>query len=199
MIADYTSFVRFNVVDSCSILNVVSSGTLYAATATAGCALSITEFVFYESCIKKINRQLPANAETIRSKVSELVRTGELVRVSIDLADLQDPRVAGKTSRHSMGELSTMIFAKKAGLAFMSDDGKAQRLAKSIEPSPPVQTTPHLLGWLVYTKTIDQNTAELCVREHRANGRDLEKQLTQCITEAIGLSPIAPAPQQPQS
>ena len=65
-------------------------------------------------------------------------------KIESNLDVLEKRRNLGK------GELSSIVFAKKAGQPFLTDDKGARNLAESILNKDQVQTTPHLCGWLFY-------------------------------------------------
>jgi hypothetical protein len=60
MAVDPRSFHLYNVTDTCSVWNVLSSATLYQTARSAGCNFICTAYVVYE-CLLKL-RQSPSEA-----------------------------------------------------------------------------------------------------------------------------------------
>jgi hypothetical protein len=78
---------------------------------------------------------------------------------------LHEVEILEKRKRLGKGELSSIAFAKRTGQAFMTDDQKARRLALEVIPGL-VQTTPHLLGWLLFEGTLEDSDKTIVIAEH---------------------------------
>ena len=87
--------------------------------------------------------------------------------------------------RLGKGELAALAFAKKAGLAFLTDDQKARRLGATVVASNRIQTTPHLFGWLVFCGLISDGDKGRVIDEHKTMRRPLAPYLEEMYMEAL--------------
>jgi hypothetical protein len=85
-------FNRTNVVDSCSIWNILSSLLLWSRARQAACYFSCTQFVVYECLHKKRSNQTPEDSLLQQRMTRELSSSG-IKRVQIDLEDLQEVEI----------------------------------------------------------------------------------------------------------
>lgn len=162
------SFVKYNVADSCSIWNILSSKVLYEAATSAAskCYFCCTKFVSYECLIRRRNNQSDTEIELRRRLIDERKRGHQFADYSLDIEDLQDMEVLENRKRLGKGELSSIILAKKTRQAFITDDKKARNLAEKILASNMVQTTPHLFGWLLYSNILSDSDKDSIIKEH---------------------------------
>jgi len=56
---DITTYHKLNVIDTCSIWNIISCPRIYSATIDALCYFSFTEYVHYECLFKKRSNSTP--------------------------------------------------------------------------------------------------------------------------------------------
>ena len=152
------SFVKYNVADTCSIWNILSSKVLYkAATSTASkCYFCCTQFVCYECLIRTRNNQSDAEIELKRHLIEERKRGDQFGDYSLDIEDLQDMEALENRKR----------LAKKTRQAFITDDKKARNLAEKVLEANMVQTTPHLFGWLLYSNILNDSDKTTVIKEH---------------------------------
>lgn len=181
---DITKFEKLNIIDTCSIDNLLSSETLYRAALTANCIFCYTKFVEYEMLYKnrkKINEhsmklQQKLKAETILNKF-------ECHSLSID--DLQEIEILEKRKKLGGGELSSIAFAKKINQCFMTDDSNARKLGQSVLGDKRVQTTPHLLGWLFYIRDLIDGDFPSIIKEHESYFRPLSEYFKEAYYESL--------------
>lgn len=161
-------FHRYNVLDSCSIWNVLSSNILFrsALSANPTCHFSCTEFVHYECLIRKRKSETDSERELRQRLVSERRRGEQFQSYNLSIEDLQDVKILENRKRLSLGELSSIVFAKKTQQAFMTDDKNARNLAETYLDSRMVQTTPHLFGWLIYLNVLVDSDKDKIIEEH---------------------------------
>lgn len=189
MALDVSRFHKLVVADTCSVWNVLSSRVLHAAGLAAGCSLSLTEFGVYE-CIHK-HRSRPTEPD--RELQRRLIRAreeGQFKSYRLDLEDLQDVAALErlrlrKGDRLSKGELAAIAFARKTQQAFLTDDQGARVLATTAMERTFVQTTPHMLGWLVFTGRLGDSDVGSIVAEHEALGRPLKRYFMEMYHEAM--------------
>lgn len=166
MNSDLTRFERFNVIDSCSIWNILSSSVIYNASLEAGCFYSFTNFVKYE-CLYKRGKQ-DRDGELL-DKLSKEIKNEKFKVCAITIDDLQEIDILENRKRLGKGELSSIVFAKKTNQAFLTDDKKARSLAISILGKSKVQTTPHLVGFCFYKRHLLDGDFASVVSQHLAS------------------------------
>jgi hypothetical protein len=194
---DHSRFDLLNVTDTCSIWNVLASRALLTAAQSARVSFCLTKFVQYE-CLHKPGHIRPERIE-LQRRLRHEVQSGRVVACSIDLEDLQDVDALEKRKSVSKGELSSMVFARKTKQAFMTDDGKAAKLARTMMPVEKVQTTSHLLGWLYFTGRLLDRDKETILAELVQLNRNLRNQVEAAYTEALRCRLIAQATPNPNS
>jgi predicted nucleic acid-binding protein len=180
---DPSSFHPVNVTDTCAVWNVLSSLRLYAAAKAAGCDFCMTAFVYYECLIKK--RGEPKETDkTLMERLRRAQRDGAFVAHASTIADLQ--RVAQLEQRKKLGkgELSSIAFAMKIGQAVMTDDQRARRLAHEVGHAP-VQTTPHLFGWLFFAGKLVEADKGAIIQQHVEMGQILKPHLERAYGMAM--------------
>ena len=166
------AFYNYNIIDSCSISNVLASLTLYRAAQLAKCQFYCTRYVIYE-CLHKRSSNISATFQIFRQRLNIVRDNGDFKCLNLSVEDLQEIDILESRKKLSKGELSSIVMARKTGQAFMTDDQKARKLAcEYIEPQK-VQTTPHLLGWLIFTSTLSDGDKDLIINEHEKMGRPL--------------------------
>lgn len=192
MAIDCTSFHLINVVDTCAIWNILSSRTLTSVALDARCHFSCTAFVYYEALYKP--RTAPTNEDLeLQQRLQQQLARGLFGQCSVDIADLQEIDILEKRRRLGKGELSSIVFARKAHLAFLTDDQKARNLAKTILELDRVQTTPKLFGWLVYTGRFVDSDKAAVIGEHEQFGGNLRVYLEDMYSEALRFRCLDPS------
>jgi hypothetical protein len=184
MQVDPTHFNPLNVVDTCSVWNILSSKLLYARAVVSKCFFSCTEFVRYE-CLSKKRKNVSSEDQELQSRLRTEIINGQFRSYGVDLEDLQDVGILQSRKRLSLGELSSIAFAKKTQQAFMTDDQKARRLAEQVMQPDQVQTTPHLFGWMFFNGGLEDSDKDQIIREHAAMKRPLAKLFEQMYLWAL--------------
>jgi predicted nucleic acid-binding protein len=186
MAVDPSVFYTINVVDTCSIWNILSSNLLYNAAMTAKCTFSCTQFVYYE-CLHKPRQKSSEEDFELQRRYKRERRKGKFSKYHIAIEDLHNIEILERRKKLSKGELSSIIFAKKTQQAFMTDDQGARRLAEQVMDKRKVQTTPHLFGWLIYSDFLSDSDKDQIIKEHKLNGRPLEKHFKKIYLKALEL------------
>jgi len=183
MAIDCSLFNRVNVIDTCAIWNVLSSKLLVGAAKSRNCNFPATAFVYYEALFKV--RKIPTKED---NELQDLLRkerkTGLFGDCSLDIVDLQEVDILDKRMRLGKGELSSIAFAKKSGLTFMTDDQRARRLGSDVIGNGRVQTTPHLLGWLFFVGQLGDSDKDKIISEHERYDRPLKPYFEEIYKEA---------------
>ncbi len=172
MRTDPTRFHLLNVIDTCAVWNVLSSRLLYTRAAVVRCSFCCTRFVIYE-CLYKKRKTTSTEDTELQGRLRAESKNGQFSCQQLDVEDLQDVQVLESRKRLSLGELSSIAFAKKTQQAFMTDDQGARRLAESHIPADLVQTTPQLFGWLFFNGTLQDADKNTIIAEHAAMKRPL--------------------------
>lgn len=174
MAIDITTFYKINIVDTCSIWNILSSTKLFAATVGEKCVLSCTQFVLYE-CLYKPRAVATAQDDELRRRLTRVREDGHFTDYPISIEDLQTVEVLRSRMNLSKGEISSMVFAKKTRQAFLTDDEAARTLARNLLEDRMIQTTPQLFGWLFFLGVLTDTDKDRIIDEHRNLDRPLEK------------------------
>lgn len=167
-----TRFHQLNVADTCAVWNVLSSQLLYARALAARCSFCCTRFVVYE-CLHKKRKSDSIEDTELQRRLRDETKKGRFSCHELDLEDLQDVQILESRKRLSLGELSSIAFAKKTQQAFMTDDQGARYLAESQMSIDRVQTTPQLFGWLLFIGVLQDADKNEIVGQHTAMKRPL--------------------------
>lgn len=180
MAIDPSKFHAVNVVDTCGVWNILSSRLLHATALDAGCDLCITETIRYE-CVDK-ERTSPTAGEKILIERFRLARArGQFQSHAVSIEDIQ--ALSGLRGRMGKGEISAIAFALKIGHAVLTDDQKARRRANE-SGCRYVQTTPHLLGWLMFRSRLGDTDLDTIVMQHEEVEGTLKKYFQDAASEA---------------
>jgi hypothetical protein len=169
-----SNFHKDNVIDTCSIWNVLSSKLLYVTSQTAGCKFCCTYFVYYE-CLDKPRKNPKQEEKELQNIFRQEYKRGNFQYQHLTIEDLQDVEILQKRMNVDKGELASIAYAKKVGKAFLTDDQGARKLAAQVMGSKMVQTTPHLLGWLLFISYLGDSDLHLIISEHQKFDRNLKK------------------------
>jgi hypothetical protein len=181
MTSDIKKFILFNVIDSCSVWNILSSSIIYNSSIQAGCCYSMTNYVTYECLYKK--RRGKQVGEII-AKLDKEITKKKFTNCNINISDLQEIEILENRRKLGKGELSSIVFAKKTRQAFLTDDKKARTLAKEVLGSEFVQTTPHLVGFCFYKRFLLDGDFSALITEHQSSLTSNWGDLSQFFKEA---------------
>jgi predicted nucleic acid-binding protein len=171
---DITSFKLINVIDTCSIWNLLSSDKLYMLSKEKGCYFCFTKFVEYE-CLFKRRKSAKETEIILVEKLKTEISRKNFQPYPISIEDLQNIEVLKAQKNLSKGELSSIVFAKKTNQAFITDDQKARILSELVIGLENTQTIPQLFGWLVYSGVILDTDKKIIINQHIAAERILGK------------------------
>jgi hypothetical protein len=171
---DLSQFAQSSVTDSCAVWNILSSSILNGAAREAGRTFCCTAFVEYE-CLKKPRQNPTSEEKELIKRLNSERGANRFQTYQLTIDDLLDFEVLERRKRLGKGELSTIVFAKRTALAIVTDDQKARRLAGAELSASSVQTTPQLLGWLIFTQRLGDGDVDRVVDEHQRMKRPLSK------------------------
>lgn len=183
MTIDVSQFHPYNVSDTCSVWNILSSQTLYRRSVQAGLYFICPEFVVYE-CLIKPRQSMPASSVELMARLRTARTDGRFQTYKLDIGDLQSIEILEKRKQLGKGELSAIALAQKIGQACLTDDQNARRLANEVLGREKAQTTPHMLGWLVFKRHIVDGDVDVVISEHNAMDRPLAKYFKEAHNEA---------------
>lgn len=181
---DITKFQKINVIDSCSIDNLLSSATLYRAAKSSNCSFCYTKFVEYE-VLYKTRKKLDKKSKKLQQKLKIETKANRFECHNLSIDDLQEVEILEQRKRLGGGELSSIAFAKKINQSFMTDDSKARKLGVSVLGVKRVQTTPHLVGWLFYIRELTDTDFSIIISEHQEYNRPLSKYFKEAYHESL--------------
>lgn len=184
MAIDPSDFKKFNVADTCSIWNILSSQRLYVTAQLAKCYFCCTNFVYYE-CLHKPRKEYKPEDIELKNRLIQAIQDNKFKTYHLDIEDLQEIALLQKRKNLGKGELASIAFAKKTNQAFLTDDKKAINLAKEVMARQFVQTTPHLLGWLFFTNLLSDSDLNPIINEHKKLNRPLEEYFTEMYYRAL--------------
>lgn len=180
---DPAAFHKVNVADTCTVWNVLASPRLLRTAHSAGCAFCITAFVKYEALAKP--RQNPSAVEiALQKSLREEMQRGRFEHHSCSIQDLQEIGILEARRRLGKGELSSLAFAMRIRQGFITDDDKATKLARDMGHAP-LQSTPHLLAWLIYTAQLGDSDKDSVIAELVAAGRNLRARIESAYSHAL--------------
>jgi len=179
-----SEFKISNVVDTCAVWHILSSNILYYKAKAANCAFCITYFVNYE-CLYKPRKEKSGKDEELISRLKFAQAKRQFSAYELDIEDLQEVEILRRRKNLGKGELTSIAFAKKTNIAFLTDDQKARKLANSVLGQEQVQTTPHLLSWLTFKGDIGDSDKNDIKKEHHDMGQKLGPHLENGFCEAM--------------
>lgn len=184
MTCDPSSFFPYNVTDTCAIWNLLSSSMLFSTARTAKCQFSCTYFVYYECLVKKRTSPTQEDLE-LQKRFSRELEYGSLSVHHLNIDDLHELSILEARKRFGKGELSSMLFAQKTRQAFLTDDQGARKLAERAYRSSVVQTTPHLLGWLIFSGHLSDRDVDTVITQHEECGCNLRQFFQEMYHEGL--------------
>lgn len=183
MTIDITTCHKINIIDSCALWNVFSSQVFLSVLEDQQFNFSCTDYVIYECLYSK--RSNPTVAD---DRLQQLTKTKlaqkKLTKHPLTIEDLQDEQILKYRKKLGRGELSSIAFAKKTNLCFLTDDKQARKLATEILGKGRVQTTPLLLGFLLFKGYLGDADLETIINDHKNCERPLEKYFREVHAEA---------------
>ena len=184
MAVDITQFRLNNIIDTCSIWNLLSSKVLYRATGLAGCSFCCTKFVIYE-CLNKPRKSSSPEEDELIERLKIEKNKGMFKEYHLSIEDLQDVDILEKRKNLSKGELSSIAFARRISQAFLTDDQGARMLASQFMDQDMVQTIPQLFGWLMYESYLNDSDKDEVINEHESFKRPLKKYFNEIYLKAL--------------
>lgn len=184
MAVDVTHFYLYNITDTCSVWNILSSNTLLEAALTAKCYFACTAYVSYECLVKP--RKAPTKADGIlRARFVRQRSLGRFTEFQLSLEELEDVAILERRQKLGKGELSSIAFARRNRQAVLTDDQKARRLAAEVCDRGMVQTTPQLVGWLFFTAKLLDSDLQTLLKEHLEANRPLGKYFEETYRQGL--------------
>ena len=185
------SFPAMSAIDTCAVWNILCSRTLSLATKSGNRHFILTEYVRYE-CLVKPRKNTSIIETSLQDRLREELKTNtHFSTYPLTVEDLQDlARCIGAPQRFDRGELAALALAYKLRNGFITDDRAARAVGQSTIGESHVRTTPHLVGWLVYTGQLsDGDIPEIITdnENYRKGYGALGAFIQACYKHAMGL------------
>lgn len=162
---DVRRFNTGNSIDTCAIWNLLSSARLTAAARARQCGFAVAGYVKFEA-LNKLRTNLTAADSAMQTELRERLSRGQEFReVHLSVADLAVIARLPASRRLGRGEVAAAAAALKIRCALMTDDQKARKLLSGVGING-IQTTPHLLGWLVYEGALTDGDIPTIITQH---------------------------------
>lgn len=190
---DVSRFERLNVSDTCAVWNVLSSLLLHRTAIGVGIQFCITDYVRYE-CLEKERSSETSSDKELQGRLRAAQARGVYRSYQLTVEDLQEMTLLERRKRLGKGELSSIAFAMRTNQAFHTDDRGARKLGREVLSDSRVQTTPHLLGHLVFQNRLSDGGAMATIEEHRRLDRPLEAPFERMYEEALRCRLLASTP-----
>lgn len=183
---DVSKFHLDNATDTCATWNVLSSRVLFerASRPAIGITMRHTNYVRYE-CLHKPRRKKSEGDEELKARLTLAYKRGHFPEVKLSVQDLGLVATLKERQSIGLGELSCIAFASKVGIAVLTDDQGARKLAGESLIADRAQTVPHLFGWLTYRGDLSDVDLEPILEEHRSFRRPLDKYLRAAFLEGL--------------
>ncbi|MDR1164296.1 MAG: hypothetical protein LBO66_00210 [Deltaproteobacteria bacterium] len=169
-------FLKFNVIDTCAVWNVLSSQSLYARAKNDGIEFYCAGLVLNE-CLHKPRKQICREEMELQVRLRSAINNGDFRETPLAVEDLQAVQILETRQRLGKGELTSIARAINTRQAFMTDDQEARKFATATFARVSVQTTPHLFSWLVFTSSISAQEASEIIEDNIQMKRPLKPHL----------------------
>jgi predicted nucleic acid-binding protein len=188
---DPTKFHKYNVIDTCSIWNLLASKSFYGTARAVGCRFSCTQFVVYECLRRPHSTTLSVQEEELRESFRKENQSGAIKDYKISIQDLQTVEILENRKRLGKGELSAIVFAIRTRQAFLSDDKGAIKLALTELSQNLVQSTTLLFAWLFFHGHLADPQKEQIILELEKHGRNMRKHYEGAYNRALEFKLVA--------
>lgn len=182
----FENFKKINVLDTCSIWNVLSSRRLYSGAICNSFNFCCTFYVHYECLYKPRGAKLSEDTE-LCDRLTREIQRGKITIYHLALEDLNEIDILRRRKHLGKGELSSIAFSKRIQQAFLTDDQGARKLANEVLGEEFVQTTPQLFGYLIYTGSLIDSDKDDIINEHKSLRRPLEQYFNELYLTALEL------------
>lgn len=165
---DVRVFAPVSAIDTCSIWNLLSSPRLLGTALRTGRWFVVAPYVWYEALGKQRSR--PTSAElAMQEEFRARLAAGNqgFSREATSLADLQALAVIPACRRLGRGEIAALALARRLRSAVLTEDRGARKVAPLVGVEL-AQTTPQLLGWLLYEGHLSDSDVSDVIAEHEA-------------------------------
>lgn len=174
---DVRTFAPISAIDTCSIWNVLSSPLLLRTALRKGRSFAVAGFVHYEALVKP--RTKPTAAElAMQGELRQRLADGQgFTEAPMAVDDLQAVATIPEVRKLGRGEIAALALARKLRSAILTEDRGARKAAPKIGVGQ-AQTTPQLLGWLLYEGELTDGDVTVIISEHEARIEENRGRLT---------------------
>lgn len=177
MIDNIKEFNKNGVIDTCSLLNLSSTEILDKAAKFENCHFIISDFIEYELLYKERNIQddlRRQRAEELDSIIHRKISNGEIQKYDIELSDLLNPVFKNHNKAKSRGEITAIILAEKFNIGVITDDRKAQNVAKTSIGNEKVDSICTLISYMYFHNRLSDSDKEKMINEQAYYFRNQE-------------------------
>lgn len=186
MSKEITNYNKDNVIDTCSIWNIIYSKKFYGISTSYLNSFVMTDYVKYETLGKKWTHNIDKETE-LKGFLKKEISNRRFNLYNITIEELQDPLIAKSRKNLGKGELSCIAFAKSKSISIITDDQGARKHAKDILGEDRVRTIPHLLGFLVFNDYLFDSDVCVILSDHKEYSSDIIVFLESCYKLALQL------------
>lgn len=181
-------FNKDNVIDTCSIWNLLYSTKLYGISLEYFNSIVITDYVRYEALLKVWNGMKKKAFESeLKKRLAKELKNNNIIVYNISVEELQDPQVLKDRKKFGKGEISCIVFAKNKNISFITDDQGARKYSKTILGNNRVRTIPHLVGFLFFISLISDSDISEIIIDHKRFKSDIVEYIKTCYETSMKL------------
>ena len=182
---DVSVFMLTSAVDTCSIWNLLSSPRLLSAALGKGCSFVVAGYVHFEAVEKPRSNPSLADIDMRQQFRDRLEKRRGFARMPITVEDLAAVASIQEARKLGRGEIAALALALKLRAAIMTDDQGARRAAPKVGVVG-AQTTPHLLGWLLYEGALGDGDVGDVIAEHEERVTETQGRLSKYFRHIHG-------------
>lgn len=175
---DVSVFAPISAIDTCSVWNLLSSKMLLGAALRKGRGFAVAAYVRYEA-LEKSRKKPTSTAElAMQSEFRRHLTEGRsFTEVPMSVADLQAVASLPEVQKLGRGEVAALALARRLRAAILTEDQGARKAAPNVGAGS-AQTTPQLLGWLLYEGELTDGDVAVIISEHEASVEENRGRLT---------------------
>jgi hypothetical protein len=175
---DVSAFAPISAIDTCSVWNLLSSRVLLGAALRRGRGFAVAAYVRYEALEKPRKRAATSAELALQNEFRQRLAEGRsFSEAPMSVRDLQAVAALPEVRKLGSGEVATLALARNLRTAILTEDQAARKAAPRVGVGP-AQTTPQLLGWLLYEGELTDGDVATIISEHEASIEENRGRLT---------------------
>ncbi len=175
---DVSVFAPTSAIDTCSVWNLLSSKMLLGAALRRGRGFAVAAYVRYEALEKPRKKAVTTAELAMQGEFRRRLAEGRsFTEVPMSIADLQAVASLPEVRKLGRGEVAALALARRLRAAVLTEDQGARKAAPNVGVGS-AQTTPQLLGWLLYEGELNDGDVAVVISEHEASIEENRGRLT---------------------